>query len=351
MGVKVQRQTFIPADNKCIQYYGRVDFSNHLQPAFDWPGIYIKAAFDGTSCKIVLSGTNCFDVFIDGIFSAKILCGTKKQIFTVGSALVNSRHELLIVKRTESCLSPSVFYGLYLDPGKELLKLPAPPARKIEFIGDSYTAGYANEYGSPDCPLSESDSVLMKFTNTHKAFGPITARAFGAQYQVNAYSGKGLVRNFNGIDKGKELLYYYDRTLISPCYRGKCGLKWDFNWKPDVVVICIGINDFQGDPPHADSSVYERELNRFVENLRMRYRGAVFIFCATKIWPNNDLIPNVKKVIECQHSRGFDDIWYYEFKTENSSLHGHPGLDDHKHIAEGLISLITEIQGWIGIDK
>jgi hypothetical protein len=346
----VQEQNFISADDKRIQYGGRVDFSNPLEPVFDWPGIYIKAAFNGTSCKIALSGPNCFDAFIDGTFSAKIFSGIKKQIFTIGSNLVDSRHEMLLVKRTESHLSPSVFYGIYLDQKKELLGLPAPPDKKIEFIGDSYTAGYANEYGRPDCPLSESDAVLMEFTNTNKAFGPLTARAFGAQYQVNAYSGKGLVRNFNGIDKGKELPFYHDCTLISNCNRGKCAPKWSFNWKPDVVVICIGINDFQGDPPHADSSVYERGYNRFVETLRMKYKTAKFILCATKIWPDNDMIPNVKKVIKDQHSRGFNDVWYYEFENANRSLHGHPGLEDHKNIAKGLISLISEIRGWDRID-
>ena len=57
---------YINADDPNIQYVGRFDFSNPQQVSFDWPGVYIHAKFEGTSCSIRLNDhKNEYAVIVD----------------------------------------------------------------------------------------------------------------------------------------------------------------------------------------------------------------------------------------------------------------------------------------------
>ncbi|MCL5020408.1 MAG: hypothetical protein M1339_01835, partial [Bacteroidetes bacterium] len=63
----VHATTFIPANNPYIQYCGRWDFSDSLNPRHSWPGVYVVAVFDGDSIGVRMQDTvNYYDVYIDG---------------------------------------------------------------------------------------------------------------------------------------------------------------------------------------------------------------------------------------------------------------------------------------------
>jgi lysophospholipase L1-like esterase len=338
---------FIQADNPKIQYFGRFDFSDPGSPAFDWPGVYIRAKFEGTSCKAVLSGKNRYDAFVDGKLITTLTVSSKIDTLEIVSGLEDREHDLLITKRSESNFEVSKFYGFILDNGKRLLEPPAPPERKIEFIGDSHSAGYGNEFTSREAPSEQHDSVYFTSTNTFLAYGSLTARAFGAQYQVNAYSGRGLVRNYANQMPGKELLYYYDKVLISPMNLTGESPSWDFNsWIPHVVVINIGINDFQDPPPFSDSSLYVSKYHSLISTLRSRYPSVKIICLATSVWPTNLMTVLVKDIVNREKESGHNDIWYMEYSSSNTALDWHPSLEDHRGIAEKLVEVVREATGW-----
>jgi hypothetical protein len=339
-------QSLIAPTDSNIQYFGRVDRSSAGKVMFDWPGIMIQTIFNGTSCAVILEGTNCFDVYIDGVLVKTVHIKNEKATYSLAQGLTDRSHRLLIVKRSESASVPSTFYGLQLDKDKKLTSPPPAPQRKIEFIGDSYTAGFANEYLGQACQSGKEDSIILAATNTYKAFGPVASRAFGAQYQITAVSGKGLVRNYNGIDKGRELPACYDRTLVSSTGNAKSA-KWDFSsWKADVVVVGIGINDFQADPPYADSAKFDATYAGLIEKLRKQYAGVKIICCATKVWPTDLLIPHVKAIVEHQKATGHNDVCCFEYASGNTALYGHPSIYDHQAIADSLIPVISQMTGW-----
>jgi|WetSurMetagenome_2_1015567.scaffolds.fasta_scaffold62875_2 lysophospholipase L1-like esterase len=340
-------QTTIKPDDPNIQYFGRVDRSLPGQVAFDWPGVSIRAVFEGPGCKAVLQGSCCFDVFVDGVQTATLRTHGEKSAYVLAQGLSDRSHKLTIAKRCETTQEPVVFWGFTLDIGKKLSKPDDPPVRKIEFIGDSYTAGYANEHRGGECAFERADSIIFETTNTNKAFGPLVARAFGAQYHVIAISGKGLVRNYNGANPGKELPAYYDKTLMSSVNSNKKTPLWDFSgWKADVAIVAIGINDFQADPPYADSGKFDGAYERLISRLRKQYPNVNIVCCATKVWPTDALIPHVKNIVERQKSAGHADIRYFEFVSGNSALHGHPSVSDHQAIADSLIPVVANATGW-----
>ena len=346
MTVAYSSRNLVPPDDPSIVYMGRVDRSKPEKTVFDWPGITISTVFEGTSCGAVFEGRNSFDAFVDGVHAGTFQTGPEKAAYPITKGLSDRSHRLLIVKRSESARIPSVFYGLLLDEGKKLAAPPPPADRKIEFIGDSYTVGFSNEYLSRECPAGRDDSIILAATNTNRAFGPRVAKAFGAQYHIIAISGKGLVRNYNGIDKGKELPRYFDKTLISSV-NGSAPVQWDFSqWKADVAVIGIGINDFQADPPYADSAKFHAAYIGLIDRLRKEYPGVKVICCATKVWPTDALIPHVKGIVERQKKAGKTDVFYFEYFTENGALYGHPHIYDHQTIATALIPVVAKATGW-----
>ncbi len=340
-------QTMITPDDPNIQYFGRFDRSIAGQAAFDWPGVSIRAVFQGPSCKAVIENHSCFDAFIDGVKTVTLRTSPGKGTYLLAQGLTDRNHKLILVKRCETTQSPVFFKGFVLDNGKSLVKPSGPQSRKIEFIGDSYTVGYANEYQGVECAFEKADSIICAATNTGKAYGPLVANAFGAQYQICAISGKGLIRNYNGIDPGRELLYYYDRTLISTASKGEKAGSWDFSsWKADAAVINIGINDFQADPPYADSAKFDATYGALIERLRKQYPGVKIICCATRVWPIDAMRPHVRSIVDRQKSARHGDVHYFEYAAGNSALYGHPSVIDHRMIADSLIPVVAKATGW-----
>jgi hypothetical protein len=342
----------IPPGNPDIQYIGRIDRTHADRVMFDWPAVSIQAVFNGTGCSVILGGINRYDIYIDGIVVKTVQTVQERTEYPIAQGLSDRPHRLLVVKRSESAQSTASFFGLILDDGKALSSPPPLPQRKIEFIGDSYTAGFACEYLNQACPAGKEDSTILASTNGWRAFGPLTARAFGAQAHVIAISGKGLVRNYNGIDKGKELLAFYDYALIASGYGSGERPTWDFStWKADVAVIGIGINDFQADPPYADSARFDAVYSAFIGRLRKQYPGVTIICCATRVWPTDLLIPHVKAIVDRENRSGRNDVSYFEYHTENGALYGHPSIHDHQAIADSLIPVIAKATGWRRTDQ
>ena len=340
--------TWIPPSDAHLRYEGRWDHSNPQAAVADWPGVYVKIRFQGTGCSVKLQGQNVFTATVDGEIKATFVVGDSAQIFDVAHGLENSTHVLALYKRSESQTSTASFWGFFLDSGAVLLDPPKESGRRIEFIGDSYTLGFGMESSVREADGLDEDSLVLYTTNAYAAFGPVLARSLGADYQLNAFSGKGLVRNINGIDPGKPFGYFYDYTLLSQ--RNTLGQSslWNFSsWHPQVIVIGLGINDFQANPPYADSLTFDRVYSSLLDALRARHPGVRFVLCATAVWPTNALIPHIQSIVASQRTTGHLDVTYFEYGAEKTGLWWHPDVHDHAEIARQLRPLVARLGGWM----
>jgi len=109
--------------------------------------------------------------------------------------------------------------------------------RKIEFIGDSHTVGYGVRSPVREC----TESQVHDLTDTSLAFGPILARRLDADYRIQAFSGRGVVRNYNGGAPGLPLPALFPRLIPG---QEQPRVSADDAWSPDVLVIGLGTNDF-----------------------------------------------------------------------------------------------------------
>ena len=165
---------------------------------------------------------------------------------------------------------------------------------------------------------------------------------------VNAVSGRGLVRNYANIVPEWTLETLYDYTMMGVPEQDANTERWDFErFHPQVVVVFVGINDFQGEPPYADVGKFKQAYVKLLDRLRALHPGVKFLLVATKTWPNDDLGGVVEGIYNDQVAAGKTDILYKFVYTENTALHGHPSENSQKELANTLRPLVARLGGWL----
>ncbi len=331
-------QTAVLPDDPSIQYSGRVDLSNPKEARFDWPGVSMTVRFKGPSIGFLLEdGNNNFAVYADGQPSTVWATEPDKDLYSL-SGLSDGEHVVRVVKRTEALFGITLFKGLVLQPGSQLLRPPPKPLRRIEFVGDSIVCGYGDEAATLKC-----DS-LRPYENVDKAFGADAAMDLNAEAVFVAYSGKGVVRNYGDKNRRSPDPFppLYGRTL---CHDPRS--SWDFSqWVPDAVVVHLGNNDFSTEP-HADPQDYVKNYVRFLEAIHRDYPNAALYCMCPAGWPNHR--PWVEKVVQKLNDAGDPKVYLVDYPDVPDSELGcnyHPNVLAQRGLADALVPVIRKTLGW-----
>ncbi|MDW8809692.1 GDSL-type esterase/lipase family protein [Streptomyces scabiei] len=320
---------------------GRVERAADGTVRYSWPGISFEGGFRGTGVGVVLDDAdNDYDVQVDGETVATLVTPGRTVSWIDG--LADTRHRVRVVKRTESPWAAGRFGGFVAAAGGAILARPRARDRQIEFIGDSYTAGYGNMSTTQDC---SGNGGVNQNSNADLTFGALTARKMDADFQINAFSGRGMVRNYNGGEPGTDFRTYYDRALLN--VEGDVWRKPE-SWRPRVVVIGLGINDFSTplNPGERWSTTadlvaaYESAYHGFLDKLRTRYgRGTFLVVAAARLWNTTAFEEATRRIVEERRRRGDRRIshWYYDDPgLDHLGCDWHPSLNDHR-IVSGLL--------------
>ncbi len=234
-----------PAIVEDIHFYGRWDALH----AAGWPGSSIVTRFTGTELRATIreAGDDWLEIVVDGTGRIPVHLADGTQTVTLVTGLAAGEHDIEIVKRTESFVGTTRFDGFV---GATLV--PTPRAtRLIEFIGDSITAGYG-VLGQNPCGFSNATEAESR------AWGWFAAHELDAAHQAIAYSGIGMYRNCcgGGTPNVDTMPIKYARQFAD-----QPSPTWDFSAVPDVVVIGLGTNDFNGGDP---GPAYEEAYQRFI---------------------------------------------------------------------------------------
>lgn len=315
---------------------GRVLVSNN--PAgektyeYSWPSVYFETAFKGNSLMLKFEDDqNIFQLIVDG--NAPIIIKKPGKQDYVVQGLTDGKHHVRLEKITETQSSSGHFHGFYSkDPA---VKLPERK-RQIEFIGDSFTVGYGNVSPNRECTKEE----LFTTTNSQLSFGPLVAKHFNADYQINASSGFGIVRNYNGHSPDKSLIGLYPFTLHTN------GYIYASDWQPQVIIIGLGTNDFSaplnnGERWSSRTELQQDYINKYVEfvkSLQQKNHKAQFILMASDR-VEGEIASQVAKVLEQLKASGLKKIDSIVFRDlDYQGCHWHPSAKDDKLIAD----LITQ---------
>lgn len=299
---------------------------------YQWPGTYFETTFIGSELYFRI-GTNheILHVVVDSQ-APLVLVNPEVGVYRL-SGLANGPHSASVLVVTESQEAPNSFGGFDIAAGEKPLPLKKR-SRQIEFIGDSYTVGYGNTSPKQECSTDE----VWATTDNSKAFGPLTANHYQADYQINAISGRGIVRNFNGTP-GDILPVAYPYLLFDK--------KQDYanpNWKPQLIVIALGTNDFSTplnpgerwktrDELYSD---YEKTYVHFIQSLRAGNPDAYII-----LWAKDMADGEVQKVAQQAKAQGEMKISFIPVDhLLFSGCHSHPSLADDQTIRDKLVQFI-----------
>ncbi len=327
----------IDADDPLIIYEGRFDFSDPKNPRFDWPGSSIHAAFEGSSISVRLTdGNNDYNIFIDNKLK-KILRTDSSVVYNISDSLSPGRHLITLTKRTEGIFGAASFQGFILSEGKTLRPIGLYPIRKMEFIGDSFVAGFGSDGKSPDCDFNRETE------NNYIAYGPVLARKLKAYCNVIAVSGIGMVRNHGDSTRTSTAAMpnYYSKT----CFNDSS--EWDFSkYQPDVVVIRLGRNDYWS-KPFPRSNEFRSAYLHFLKYIRSKYPKAyIFALCGA-----------IRKDSHCDYIRSVINelmdkkIYFVKLQVnlkrpEDFGCQYHPNKSGHEKIAAFLEPIVRQKTGW-----
>ena len=301
-----------------------------------WSGSELRARFTGTRLALRFTpsrgGLNHFTVEIDGRPHVLALAavGTGTADWRLRDPLPPGEHSLRIVKRTEGAMAEAVFHGLLLGDDGRLLEPPPARPLKLEFYGDSITAGACNGDMGDDQyeDLSTHDGT--------RAYGALTAQRLGADYVGIAVSGIGITRTW-----GEYLMpQVWDRVAPRP----DAPVAPRDPHAPEVVLVNLGQNDHglpasRGEPFATD---FTRRYLDFVRQLRRRYPDAklVLLIGGMSAWKEQPAIPQaLAAAVERLHGEGDDQVWTYTFQAFSWA---HPRIDVHEQMADELVAFLKD---------
>lgn len=317
-----------------LYYLGRVDFRHPDGPRLAWAGSGFVLRFFGRTLRLSLrsEGENAFRLRLDGQLKVPRLTVNGETSFELALEGPAAEHELECIKLTECFVGTAQLLGIWLPAGR-LRPPPSPAARRIEFIGDSITGGFgvlADEY-------SPYEAYSCDVT---QGYAWLTAEALGLEPRISAWSGLGLVRNFDD----SPLTWPERYAWVLP------GLPEEETlppWQADLVVVNLGTNDFAGGViPARDKFV--QAYRTLLIMLRTRHPGCRLICCLGPLLnpPARELAQDYLR--EALQALALPEVYFLEFSPQQPQ-HGygvsrHPSQCTHELMAQRLIGFIQGLE-------
>ena len=348
--------TVIKPSNPDIVYMGRISFTNPDRPAWNFPGVQIIAAFEGTSLRMIAKPhSGYFMAQIDEAEPFKVAFrGERDSVVTLATALPEGRHLVRLMYVIEGYEFFPEFWGFVLDEGRQLVKAPLLPSRKIEFIGNSITCGYGNE------GLKKEEGFDYATENHYYSYASIVARNLQAQHWVVARSGIGAYRNYAGPKTGNPesnmpVQYEYTGYAWKPELRQEATFlqeKWDFSrYQPDVVCINLGTNDIS--TPNYDISLLKQGYQKLLKMVRQHNPKAKIVFLTGSMLYNQELQiakQLLDEVTTEAHKAGDKEVYRFDMAPINGNKYygndWHPNIYQDEKMANELTPYLRKLMNW-----
>jgi lysophospholipase L1-like esterase len=337
-----------------LVWSGRVDTNDAKGPRWAWSGTRLKLGFSGSTVKLVVktvAADDAKDVFparfrteLDGVVKDTRAGAGGEWVFSE-AGMSAGNHQLVVWQQSEANNGVSQLVTLELSDGGRLLPAPSVEPRRIEIIGDSISTAYGNEGKNETCPYDTA-------TQSHwDSYGAIVARALDAELHTVAWSGRGMVRNYEADPTRKTMPVLWQRSLPQDETS-----TWNAPFAPDAVLIMLGGNDFAaGDPgqPFVDATV------ALMFQVRQRYPNAR-IFLVIHANTDDDYPQGAQQrtrtrqyfetAVSRRRAAGDASVAMIELaqrdKADGLGCQFHPNTLTHQKMATELTAKLRAAMGW-----
>ncbi|MBR2989248.1 MAG: hypothetical protein IKC64_05965, partial [Clostridia bacterium] len=209
-----------------VNVYGRTYLTNNkLTLEHVSTGVEIAIFGSQVSLNATVTNTVYIRLYIDGVEQAeRIKLTTDKTTYLLAKSLTDDYHLIRIVKTSENFVGRIVIDS-FVAPAFATAKQPTGP--RIEFVGDSITAGYG--------AIANGGSWSDEGSDGTASYSYQTAQRLNATYSIVARQGicvkKLMWTNYNMYDH------------LYPNVSKDNQTSYAFNFNPDVVVLALGTND------------------------------------------------------------------------------------------------------------
>ena len=323
-----------------VKFHGRFDFASPGAPRYSWSGSSMSAQFNATSISVTLNESDAkvyYAYVIDDQPVKRFSVSVGTNVYSLASGLSSGTHKVLLMRESEGAQAgPSQFLGFSFGGAGQLMSPPEYPNKyRLEFVGDSITAGFGN-IGVMPCGFStETESAFWSYAQQ-------TALLLGEVPATNiSISGIGIYRNYGNMGplvSNPSMPFYYSRNLTEEATSAGSPSIPEAS-QPTVVVVNLGTNDFwNGAPNQAEFISAYVEL---FKTIRSRYPSAMLI-AATHAGSNQQ--GYIQAAYNQILNSGEAKIRYAEFLIRDwNGCSGHPTKAADLEVANYLAQFIRNL--------
>lgn len=346
VSVKAKNAEYSLLDGESVRLLGRGEVFEDSERTFNWPNAGFEFEFSGTKAEVYVNKSSFDEEAFEGsYFNAAVYDGdelvrVERMKLIAGWNTIYEVKEndpevkkIMLVRSSEACRGTLTMSKLRCNAKPQKTE---PRARQIEFIGDSYTAGYGNS-----AHLSKSTYYSAQNTDNWNAYTGMVAREFGADNTVIAYQGKGVFAN-RSLEKLNNTMYYQfsNNEITIDGNQSSINLSTGETYKPNgyqpqLVTIWLGTND---EAAGVDTNTFRTMYERLLNSVRDKYPNAKILNIALE---NSMYLETIKSISE---ERGEENGYYMlVLDVFKSTSYDHPDIEEGKRISKQVIEKINSI--------
>lgn len=340
-------------ENPYFVYCGRIGTDDEGLPEFVYPCSFVKFDFYGDFIRAIIKNHSVYwDNYVGWILDGRQYRGRLEKDghtqLTLGEGLGQGKHSLMLFKRQDSCHTFSLA-GFQIAPGGRIEETTQLPERRIEFYGDSVSAGEVSE--AVEYTGREDPKHHGEYSNSWYSYAWIAARMLDACIHNISQGGIALMNGIGWFEPpeytGMESVY--DKIQYHSLIGRIC--KWDFaKYRPHVVVVALGQNDSH--PKDFMKEAYEgpeallwrQHYESFIKGLRGKYPDAVIVLSTTLLYHDKSWDRAIEEVCRRLNDQ---KVYHYVYQRNGCGTPGHLRIGEAEEMAEELVVFLRSLGDWI----
>ncbi len=257
---------------------------------------------------------------------------TTKQTYTLVEGLTEGWHTVKVLKRTpakrgSTIMDKAVLYSVSTNEGGFIGSAPKKPELKIDVYGDSISCAYGNLCGGGDMKDNTTNGLL--------AFHYLAAEQLGAEINVQAHSGWGLICDNAGATSWLWPKYFTKLSDGSTSY--------NMSYDADVIVINLGTNDNNSSlGTDAFTAALKEGAIKWAKDLLIYNPNAKIVFSYGMMGASNRVVAGYEQAVTALKGEGYNNVYFLKY-TNQTNGGGHPSKADHITNGKVLANFISSI--------